>query len=131
MRTCVWYSDARGFVMVKVDSRDSETSVYVTMSVGVSLCGDGGLLNVTSGLSLFRCRRIVMMAGDESLGSSGGYDTMRAGLSTGGGWLVLSVASSSGRNTGRSMLFIRCRGRSDIGERIDISLDISSTTSSG
>ena len=85
MRTCVWYSDARGFVMVKVDSRDSETSVYVTMSVGVSLGGDGGLLNLTSGLSLFSCRRIVMMAGDESLGSSGGYDTMRAGLSTGGG----------------------------------------------
>ena len=41
MRTCVWYSDARGFVMVKVDSRDSETSVYVTMSVGVSLGDDG------------------------------------------------------------------------------------------
>ena len=105
--------------MVKVDSRDNETSVYVTMSVGVSLSGDGGLLNGTSG------------ARDESLGSSGGYDTMRAGLSTGGGWLVLSVASSSGRNTGWSMLFIRCRGRSDIGEGINISLDISSTTSSG
>ena len=71
--------------MVKVDSRDSETGVYVTMSVGVLLNDDGGLLNVTSGSSSFSSRRIVMTVGGESLDSSGEDDTMSAGLSIGGG----------------------------------------------
>ena len=69
-----------------------------------------------------------MMVGGESLDSSGKDDTMSAGLSIGGGWLGLSVASGPERNTGWYVLFIRYRGRSDIGEGVNISLDISSTT---
>ena len=39
MRICVWSSSAGGFTMVRIDSGDSGTCGYVTMSAGV-LSGD-------------------------------------------------------------------------------------------
>ena len=47
--------------MVRVDSRDSGTSGYVTMSAVVSSGSDEWLLNVTSGSSSFRSRGILII----------------------------------------------------------------------
>jgi len=50
----------------------------MTMSISISSDGDGRLLNLTSDSSSFGSGEIVMMVGGESLGSSGGDDTMSA-----------------------------------------------------
>ena len=116
--------------MVRVDSRDSGTSGYVTMSAVVSSGSDEWLLNVTSGSSSFRNRGILIIVRNESLDSSGGDDTMSVEVSASGSWLVLSVASDSGRNTEGYVLLIGGRGRSAKRESVNILLNISSTISS-
>ena len=46
LRTCIWSSSAGRSVLVEVDSGDSGTGGYVTMSAGILSGGDGGLLNL-------------------------------------------------------------------------------------
>ena len=56
---------------------------------------------------------------------------MSIGLSVGGSWLVLSLASGSGNNIGRPVSFIGGRGKSNIWGDVSISLYISTSIASG
>ena len=46
MRICIWSSSAGESAIVEVDSGDSGTCGYVTMSAGVLLGGNGELLTL-------------------------------------------------------------------------------------
>ena len=63
-----------------------------------------------SGLSSFSSGGVVTIVGGESLVSNGEDDSMSTGSSSGGSWLVLSLASGSGGTTGVCVSLIGGRG---------------------